>query len=202
MADTMCESRHHPNAAAGPGRLLPAAPYVVLTGGPGAGKTTLIAALARAGFAVAEEAGRRVIREQQAARGRALPSVDPLAFARAMLAHDLASFDAHRTAQAPVFFDRGIPDVVGYLRLEDLPVPEDIVQAAREHRYARAFICPPWPDIYVTDAERRQTHEVAVRTYEAMVETYGGLGYDLVAVPRASVDERMRFILESLQAGA
>lgn len=175
-----------------------APPLYVVTGGPGAGKTTLIEALAQVGFAVAAEAGRAVIKEQQAMGGRALPSVDPLAFARAMLARDLAAHDAHRTATAPVFFDRGIPDVVGYLRLEGLAVPDDVQSAARTRRYARVFICPHWPDIYVTDAERRQTHEVAARTSEAMVETYGGLGYDLVEVPRASVPQRLQFILRVL----
>ena len=86
-----------------------ALPFFVVTGGPGSGKTTLIEALARAGFTVAPEAGRGVICEQQAHGGRALPSVDPLAFAAAMLARDLASYDAHRDAAGPVFFDRGEP---------------------------------------------------------------------------------------------
>ena len=134
-----------------------ALPFFVVTGGPGSGKTTLIEALARAGFTVAPEAGRGVIREQQAHGGRALPSVDPLAFAAAMLARDLASYDAHRDAAGPVFFDRGIPDIVGYLRLEGVAVPADMLRAARAKRYRRpVFVCPPWPDIYVTDGERKQ----------------------------------------------
>jgi len=179
-----------------------APPLHVVTGGPGAGKTTLIDALARSGFAVAAEAGRAVINEQQASGGRALPSVDALAFAAAMLARDVAAYEAHRAAAGPVFFDRGIPDSVGYLRLEGLPVPPAMLRAAQVHRYARVFICPPWPDIYVTDQERRQTHEVAVRTYEAMVETYGALGYRPIEVPRTTVAERARFVLESIEGGA
>lgn len=173
-------------------------PFYVVTGGPGAGKSTLIATLARAGFAIVAEAGRAVIQEQQAADGDALPWRDRTAFAQAMLARDLAAYDAHRAAPAPVFFDRGIPDVVGYLRLEGLPVPEAMLRAARDRRYARVFICPPWPDIYVTDAERKQTPETAARTYEAMVETYTGLSYTLIEVPRAPVAERARFVMNAL----
>lgn len=81
-------------------------------------------------------------------------------------------------------------------------MPPAMLRLAQVHRYARVFICPPWPDIYVTDQERRQTHEVAVRTYEAMVETYGALGYEPIEVPRGSVEERVGFVLESIQAGA
>jgi predicted ATPase len=115
-----------------------------------------------------------------------------------MLARDLAAYDAYRAATAPVVFDRGIPDVVGYLRLEGLAVPDTALRAAEDRRYARVFVCPPWPDIYTTDAERRQTPEIAERTYRAMVETYTGCGYEIVAVPRAPVVTRVRFVLEQI----
>jgi|SRR5579885_1905143 len=175
-------------------------PLYVVTGGPGAGKTSLIEALAAEGFTVVPEAGRAVIREQQASGGSALPAADPSAFARAMLARDIAAYDAHRAAARPVFFDRGIPDVLGYLRLEGLAVPDDILRAARARPYARVFICPPWPEIYVTDAERKQTPEIAARTYDAMVETYGALGYAPVEVPRERVDARVRLIRRAVGA--
>ena len=175
-----------------------AAPLYAITGGPCAGKTSLVEGIAAAGYAVVPEAGRVVIREQQDTDGRALPSVDQLAFARAMLSRDLAAYDRHRSAAAPVFFDRGIPDVAGYLALEGLPVPDDVRHAMRTRPYARVFICPPWPEIYVTDAERKQTPETAARTYEAMAATYTVLGYALVEVPRASLADRARFVLSAV----
>jgi len=164
-----------------------AAPLYAITGGPCAGKTSLVEGIAAAGYAVVPEAGRVVIREQQDTDGRALPSVDQLAFARAMLSRDLAAYDRHRSAAAPVFFDRGIPDVAGYLALEGLPVPDDVRHAMRTRPYAR-----------VTDAERKQTPETAARTYEAMAATYTVLGYALVEVPRASLADRARFVLSAV----
>ena len=173
----------------------------VLTGGPGAGKTTLIGALAHAGFAVAPEAGRHVIQAEQAQGGTALPWIDPLAFAQAMLAHDAESYARLRTAPEPVFCDRGIPDVIGYLRLEGTPIPEAMWRAARAHPYqARVFICPPWRAIYATDSERRQTWDVAERTYAAMVGVYTELGYTLVEVPRAPLDTRVKFVREAVSS--
>lgn len=171
----------------------------VITGGPGAGKTTLIGALAHAGFAVAPEAGRHVILEQQARGGTALPWIDPLAFAQAMLAHDVESHARLLTAAGPAFCDRGIPDTIGYLRLEGLAVPEAMWRAAREHPYEpRVFICPPWRAIYATDSERRQTPEIAEQTYAAMVAVYTELGYTLIEVPRAPVDTRVAFIRDAV----
>ena len=178
---------------------MPSPKLFVLTGGPGAGKTTLIGVLAHAGFTVAPEAGRRIIREQQESGGRALPCLDPHAFAQAMLDHDIDAYTRLAAAAGPVFCDRGIPDAIGYLRLEGLAVPDEMWRAARAHRYQeRVFVCPPWRAIYSTDSERNQAWDVAERTCAAMVEVYTELGYTLVAVPRAPVDTRVKFLREAI----
>ena len=172
---------------------------IVITGGPGSGKTTLIDALEATGFARTHEAGRGIIQDQVAIGGEALPWRDPLAFAEQMLAWDLRS---HRMAQVqagPVFCDRGIPDTIGYLRLMKLPVPAHMEKAAEIFRYRqRVFIAPPWREIFTQDAERRQDFAEAERTYQAMAETYTGLGYELVVLPRLPVAERMRFVIGEL----
>lgn len=178
---------------------MPANPRIVITGGPGSGKTTLIEALAAEGFEVEVEAGRAVIREQQAIDGEALPWADRAAFSEAMLDHDLAAHARRATATEPVFFDRGIPDVVGYLDLCDLPVPARIDAAARANRYRRtAFIAPFWAEIFTQDAERRQDPEEALRTFETMARTYPAYDYELIELPRTSVAERVAFVLNHL----
>ena len=54
---------------------------------------------------------------------------------------------------------------------------------------------PPWPDIYCTDEDRRQSFGIAVRTYEAMAHVYDALGYEIAELPRASVKDRLAFLL-------
>jgi predicted ATPase len=170
--------------------------FVVITGGPGSGKSTLIDALAARGFTRTIEAGRAIIKEQVASGRGALPWSDPRAFAEQMFEWELRSYARALTADGVVFFDRGIPDVVGYLRLMNLPVPPHIDEAAWSHRYnAHVFIAPPWPAIFTQDAERKQTLEEAARTYETMVATYTDYGYGLTELPRASVAERVAFVL-------
>ncbi|KVO29718.1 ATPase [Burkholderia ubonensis] len=173
--------------------------FFVVTGGPGSGKSTLIDALGRAGFARSQEAGRGVIQDQVAVDGPALPWRDRSAFAELMLGWEMRSHHLARQARGPVFFDRGVPDVIGYLRLSGLAVPAHAEAAARRFRYhRRVFIAPPWPDIYTQDAERRQDFAEAVRTYDAMVECYASYGYRLIELPRASVKARVRFVLDAL----
>lgn len=170
--------------------------FFVLTGGPGSGKTTLIEALAKRGFATTVEAGRGTIRDQQAIGGAALPWADRSLFAELMLSWELRSYQVARGEAGPAFFDRGVPDTMGYLRLCGLPVPDHIANAARRFRYnRRVFIAPPWPDIFEQDTERKQTLDEAERTFRAVGKVYAELGYELLELPRASVETRLRMIL-------
>lgn len=94
-------------------------------------------------------------------------------------------------------FDRGVPDVVGYLRVSGLPVPSHVERAAQTIRYHRGvFIGPPWAAIFTQDAERKQSFAEAEATYRAMVDVYGDLGYDLAPLPLAPVPQRVRFVRE------
>lgn len=175
--------------------------FFVLTGGPGSGKSTLLAALAAQGLKVAPEAGRAIIRQQQRIGGSALPWQDRSAFAEAMLAFDMRSHEEMAGAEGPVLFDRGVPDVAGYLALCGLPVPAHVVRACALYRYnPQVFVAPPWEEIYSTDGERRQGWEEAVRTHAAMVETYRRLGYRMVELPRLNVARRARFVLDHVGA--
>lgn len=150
---------------------------VVLTGGPGAGKTTLLDHL--------RQAGHRVVPE-------------PREFARLMFTRDR---EHHRTAaqlgaHATVFFDRGIVDVVGYLRLHQLPIPHDLRRAAQTMRYHhRVFVAPPWPDIYTADTHRTQTFAEAVHTHDAITAAYREHGYELVPLPRTTAARRADIVL-------
>ncbi|MFM9858116.1 AAA family ATPase [Pseudoxanthobacter sp. M-2] len=180
--------------------------FVVITGGPGSGKTTLIDALEAAGFDRTVEAGRAIIRDEVAAGGDALPWGDREAFAERMLDRDVRTYTTVcRVAEecdGPIFFDRGVPDVIGYRRLVGLPVPAALDAAARRHRYhPRVFLAPPWPEIFHGDTERRQDFAEAVRTCEAMRTVYGDYGYEVVELPKARVAERVAFVLAENQRG-
>ncbi len=84
------------------------------------------------------------------------------------------------------------------MRLMRLPVPEHMLKATQAFRYnRRVFIAPPWQEIFSRDRERKQDFDEAVRTCDALVETYTELGYELVELPRVSVVERANFVLNS-----
>ncbi|WP_353612587.1 AAA family ATPase [Methylobacterium sp. AMS5] len=112
-----------------------------------------------------------------------------------MLGWEMRSHHEAANAPGPIIFDRGIPAVIGNLRLCGLPVPAQALRAAEQRRYARkVFIAPHWPAIFEQDAERRQTIAEAENTYHAMVNAYSGLGYELVPLPFTSITDRVVFV--------
>ncbi|CAM3783103.1 AAA family ATPase [Paracoccus yeei] len=167
----------------------------IVTGAPGSGKTSLIGALARQGFRSMPEAGRAIIRDQVRIGGPSLPWSDRSMFAELMLGWELRSWHEARALDGPVLMDRGIPDVIGYLTLCGLPVPAHVEAAASLYPYnKRVFIAPFWDAIFTQDSERRQDRQEAEATGRVMAQTYARLGYQMIELPRTSLEDRADFV--------
>lgn len=170
----------------------------VITGGPGTGKTTVLYELRRRGFGIAKEVARQIIREQVESGGDAVPWADTKHYTHLMLERQIESFLALATASSPTFCDRGIPDVLCYSRIIQLADCSAISSACQTFRYNRkAFLLPPWPEIYTTDSERKQTLDQAIETYHLMLAAYRDCDYEIVEVPEGAVEFRADFILNS-----
>ena len=90
--------------------------FVVISGCSSGGKSTLIAELGKRGYAVVDEPGRRIVKEELARGGSALPWVDGVAFARRAMATALADRAAAGSLDGWVFFDRGLIDAAAHLQ--------------------------------------------------------------------------------------
>jgi predicted ATPase len=171
----------------------------VISGCSGGGKSTLLAELKRRGHAVVEEPGRRIVREELAGDGAALPWVDPAAFARRAVAMAQADRDAAADLQGWVFFDRGLVDAAA--ALEHAAGGAVLEPLGRTHRYHHGvFLTPPWPETYVKDSERPHGFEVARAEYERLLEAYAALDYAVSILPKTGVAARADFVLEALRA--
>ena len=173
--------------------------FVVISGCSSGGKSTLIAELAKRRYAVVDEPGRRIVKEELARGGSALPWVDRVAFARRAIAIALADRAVAGSLDGWVFFDRGLIDAAAALEhMTGQPALTALGQANRYHR--RVFLAPPWPEIYETDPERRHGLSTALAEYSRLIETYPSLGYEVLILPKVEVSERADFILNTLEA--
>jgi|SRR5215472_15554657 len=172
--------------------------FVVISGCSSGGKSTLLAELGRRGYATVEEPGRRIVRHELAIEGSALPWVNGAAFARRAI--ELAIADRRAAADRPtgwVFFDRGLVDAAAALQhLTGEKTLDTLGQKYRYHR--RVFLAPPWPEIYVTDPERRHGLDKAIAEYHRLIFVYPSLGYEVIVLPKASVAQRAEFVLRTL----
>lgn len=171
--------------------------FVLISGCSGGGKSTLLAELGARGLPVVEEPGRRIVREELAGDGAALPWVDGAAFARRAISMTLA--DLVEAARHPgwVFFDRGLIDAASALEsLTGEPVLADL--AAHHLYHHKVFLAPPWPEIYVNDPERRHPIDAAVPEFERLKEAYPVLGYEVILLPKVPVTDRADFVLATL----
>ncbi len=169
--------------------------FVVVSGCSGGGKSTLLAELARRGHAVVEEPGRRIVRQEQAGDGAALPWVDLAAFARRAIDMARADRAAMAGGRGWVFFDRGLVDAAAALAFA---TGEPAWPGDDERYHARVFLTPPWRDIYVGDPERPHDWDAAVAEYDRLATAYAALGYELCVLPRRSVADRADRILATL----
>ena len=171
--------------------------FVVISGCSGGGKSTLLAELAGRGYAVVEEPGRRIVQEELADSGAALPWVDAAAFARRAMTVAIADRMAARRMNGWVFFDRGLIDAAAALQhVTGEPAVDRVGQLHRYHR--RTFFAPPWPAIYTTDVERRHDLQAAIVEYDRLLSAYPSLGYEVIILPKVGVSERADFILRTL----
>ncbi|EGU35875.1 hypothetical protein VII00023_14403 [Vibrio ichthyoenteri ATCC 700023] len=169
---------------------------IIITGGPGAGKTSLINALADKGYATFEEVSRTLIEQQAQLEKGILPWHDLPGFAALCLAsmsEQKQQASSHRVA----FLDRAIPDICGYLAQAELEIDARYLQASAGY-HAQVFFCRPHQAIYVQDEVRPYPFDGALAIHDSLVAIYQQLGYQVVEVPWGSLDDRVTFIESAL----
>ena len=97
-----------------------------------------------------------------------------------------------------VFIDRGIPDILAYMHYIGDSYPAFFDLACKEYRYTKVFVLPPWEEIYESDEARYENYDQAKLIYTHLQETYNNYGYQLIVVPKGTVEERVEFILKKV----
>ena len=179
-------------------RIRAASRRFVIAGGPGSGKSTLLQALADAGEICYEEASRTLIREQLARKGRLLPWGDLWGFAQECGTRMQTQL-ADSAQRGRCFFDRGLPDLIGYLSHGGHDAP-DAWRAASNGYAPVVFFAPPWREIYVNDAERPQSFEEAQELSIHIRRAYLDYGFHLVELVASPVPNRLEQVLGCIEA--
>ena len=174
--------------------------FFIFTGAPGSGKTSVLNELHNRGYSIVPEVAREIIKAQRAIGGDATHTGNRDAFRDLMLEQSITDFQKMLPINRLVFFDRGIPDLVGYSKQFCGKTTVKTTQSAQQYRYnSLVFLFPPWPEIYSHDTERQQDFQEAIETYQAIKQAYSACKYNVVEVPKVPVNNRVDFILQITQ---
>lgn len=172
--------------------------FFVITGSPCSGRSTLLQSLEDRYFTVMEEGEKSIIRNQVAIDGKALPWKDKQTYSELLLDWELNSYHKAPTNQ-PVFFDRGIPDIIAYLEMHQLPVPDYLTKAAKQFRYHQTvFIAPFSSEIYNPNISTWKTKEEAQAMSNAVASVYQRFGYNAVLLPDDGLENRVKLVIDAV----
>ena len=170
----------------------------VITGGPGAGKTTTLNALAERGYIYAPDSARAIIRERLASGLSPRPPLEQ--FGDNILQMDMARYRETPVTDHPVFFDGGIVGALCFLDQLNAISPKKVEEYVRSFPYNKVvFLMPPWEEIYRTDSERDQTFSESVQVFEDLRKWYARWDYEIIEAPRTATDQRVNFILQTVE---
>ncbi|WP_298904667.1 ATP-binding protein [uncultured Psychroserpens sp.] len=172
---------------------------IVITGGPGTGKSSIINELISRNHICFEEVSRQVTLDARREGIEQLFLTKPLLFSELLLKARTQQFlDAETIEKELIFLDRGLPDVLAYMDYVKSDYPKYFTETCEAHVYDKVFVLAPWQEIFVSDSERYENFDQAIEIHHALLDTYQRFGYELIDVPFASIEQRADFILDAL----
>ena len=177
---------------------------IVITGGPGTGKTSLIEALAERGWATVPEAAIEVIGELNAEMGlerqKEWRHANRSEFQARVLARQKTLEGAALDSEEPVaFLDRSRLDGLAYCRYFDEAPPAELVQAADEVRYDDVVWLEQlgvFPDRGATG--RTSDRDASIALGDEIATVYEERGYELLRLPDGPLPDRVDRLLREL----
>ncbi|WP_405725971.1 AAA family ATPase [Streptomyces sp. NBC_00028] len=172
----------------------------ILTGTPGAGKTSLLHGLADLGLPVVEEAATAVIAQAQA-RGEDEP------WTRASFLDDIVGMQKARQLAAPAtgpvqVYDRSPICTHALARYLGRPIPPsltaEIERITAEHIYERRVFFVRNLGFCEPTSARRISFEESLEFERVHEESYRAFGYELLDVPAAALADRVQAVRSAM----
>ena len=175
---------------------------IVISGGPGSGKTTLVNLLRVEGYECIDEFSRTLIKRAQKQGKNNIFKTQPLDFSKKVWngrkeQYKNSKSSSNKKNKSYIFFDRGLHDVLAYM--DCLGVSYDSCKFDPSgFPYDLALLLPPRKSIYIKDNERKEGFQEAKKLYFYIKKTYQTYNIPIVEVPFQSPEVRISTLLEYL----
>ena len=169
---------------------------IVITGGPGFGKTSIIQGLKELDYPVVEESSRDLINELKEKEGKD-PREDRERFQNLIEQKRIEDFNNNN--QEIVFFDRGIHDEIANSLFENKTPSKSCLDFCNENRYNQVFIVAPWEESRKHDLFRKESFEDAVKLNNLIIDAYKKTRHNIIIIPKLSIKERVEFVINKIK---
>ena len=170
---------------------------VILTGGPGSGKSTIIDELEKLGYKVIPEPARTLIAHYEKHSPELHPKLSKENRKIFQVAIENKNYEDFNTNQYG-FFDRSILDEVGYRNRFKIEITAELDTFCKNNRYDMVFFFPFWKEIYKTDDVRHETPAEAENVSKFIFNAYAKYKYDPLIVPKTSISNRLDYIINNI----
>jgi predicted ATPase len=172
--------------------------WYVFTGAPSSGKSTTIDVFKDKNYKTVPEMA-RVFIDEEIAKGKTLKDIEPDSkkFEEDVL---VMKIDAENklSHNDTILFDRGMHDTLAYYYLYGWPISDELKNACQNAIYKKVFLFEMLD--YEKDYARVESEETAKKLHDLFLKVYTDAGYDVLLVPKASVEERVAFIEKHIKA--
>ncbi len=168
--------------------------WIVITGGPSTGKTTLLAELSKLGYLTVPEAARTIIDEAlekgisvEELRADEKQFQDSVAFRK-------RDVEANLDPATVTFIDRGMHDTMAYNEASEFVMGESIEALMDASHYRHVFLLEPL-ELYEQDYARTEDEAFRMRINTLLDKAYTQYGMKPIRVPATIVADRVKLIL-------
>lgn len=169
--------------------------WVVVTGAPSSGKSSVLKYLSELGYDTRTEVARDYF-ENNAATNPNVRS-DEASFQQNVTQQKL-KLEKSLPLNSQIFLDRGIPDSISYYRVSGLN-PNEAVYDCQHFRYKKVFLFERLP--IHNDGVRIEDDATSDFIQKWLGLDYKALGYEIISVPVMSIKDRAEYIIHNLLGG-
>lgn len=172
--------------------------WYVITGGPCSGKTTILDLLKEKKYKVVYEAARWYIDEEMK-KGRTLREIrkDEYKFQKEVLKLKI-KIEKSLPLNKLTFIERGIPDTSAYYsELCNITDDKFLKKSLKKCNYKKVFLFEMLN--YKKDYARVENSKEAIKLEKALEKSYSDLGFEVIKVPRMSIEKRISFIEKNIK---
>jgi len=175
----------------------PMALKVVVSGGPCAGKTSLVNLLGAKGFSTTPETARQLIADQQKTPDPIIPWTKPQEF-QDLLGKINIEKEKSLPEDGVLIMDRCAVDIIGFCNFLKTEKPENWKEFFDNQKYD-LIIIPEMLHKYKEDPQREYKKQESHDIHQAIKDLYTELGYSFLELPIAPIKKRAELVLEAIK---